>query len=639
MEPPNTRPSSFLATIEATVLGSDVATESRSRENSVPAVSVYRWWARRTEAEIGSIIDAFAATRSGRIDIADLFAGGGTVPLAALRRGHRAYAQDISPWAAHGLEMTLKLIKPHRLAELAILLENELEPQFKNLYTSKLENGSAATLAHTIRVLKSVCSSCGQTHRCFPFAMVSLTERKERSDGTAFLACTCGHVWKASSSRPSGCPNCSSLCNPEAKYLQGRRVTCPSCGAREKLDARLGTNKPSWDVVLVERTTHEKRELAIPNPQELWQFEQFPSYSSLLEGLEIPDGPETRRLRRAGFSVWSDIYPQRQEYALNHLAECVASVSASGDEQRVLMLAVTGCAETPGLLSRWDRYYLKQYEAMAGHRISPATLVVEPNVWGAPRSGRGSMTRRLKHLQRASQWLHDELQLLPLSVRVTHTSEEQIKLPLCDDVHIVVGDSRRTLLEDSSVDLVLTDPPYHDDVQYADLASLFEAWQGLSPAGEPLEVLAARDGMRHLDHLNKVFQEAYRILRNEGHLVLTFSNRSSTAWVRLFEALQGAGFWPQGYAILHSENEIDGFKRGKRSCVHDLVMDLVKRPSGLSDCSTDAAGPSASEEVALLRLVASYFMQVGELHPDWALDFAKQFVECEFVRVTGSVSK
>ena len=29
---------------------------------------------------------------------------------------------------------------------------------------------------------------------------------------------------------------------------------------------------------------------------------------------------------------------------------------------------------------------------------------------------------------------------------------------------------------DQSIDLVLTDPPYFDDVQYAELASLFLAW-------------------------------------------------------------------------------------------------------------------------------------------------------------------
>ena len=160
----------------------------------------------------------------------------------------------------------------------------------------------------------------------------------------------------------------------------------------------------------------------------------------------------------------------------------------------------------------------------------------------------------------------------------------------------------------------------------------FEAWQGLSPPGESLEVLASENGALHLDHLSQAFQEAYRILRRDGHLVLTFANRSSTAWIRLFESLQRAGFWPQGYAIVHSENEVDGFKRGKRSCVHDLVMDLVKCSSDSHHDSRGDSDPADSEEVALLRLVAAYFMQLGNLRGKWAVDFAKQFDKCGFVR-------
>lgn len=623
---------SFLAALESDQLRADVTIESRSRESQVPAVSVYRWWARRTEAVIGSIIDAFAATRPGRLDIADLFAGGGTVPLAALRRGHRVYAQEINPWAAQGLELTLKLMVPSRIEELSTTLKEEAAPFLDDLYGTQLNIGTSAAVAHTIRVLRSTCTTCGHVHRCFPYALVSLAARRERSDGSAFLACKCGHLWKASADSASRCPSCSALCHPDDRYLQGRIVSCPSCGSSEKLNDRLAACGPEWEVVLVERTSEHVRELSIPTELELMQSEVLQPYESVLKDIEIPSGPETQRLRRAGFLKWSDIYPSRQEYALNLLLGCVGRIGADRDEERVLKLAIAGCAEMPGLLSRWDRFYLKQYEAMAGHRISPTTLVVEPNVWGAPRSGRGSLTRRLRQLHRASRWMHDEIELLPLDVCVTELSSNRNRSPLNHDIHMVQGDSRNTLLEDSCVDLVLTDPPYHNDVQYADLASLFEAWQRLEPSDEPLELLASRNDPRHLDHLCQVFQEAFRVLRGTGHLVLTFANRSPIAWVRLFESLQHAGFWPEAFTIVYSENEIDGFKRGKRSCVHDLVMDLVKCPSTRMLPTDDVCDQTDSDEVKLLRLVASYFMRVGNLDADWAPDFTKRFVECDFVR-------
>src|SRR3954466_12736590 len=83
--------------------------ESRNREVHLPPISVFRWWARRTDAVNGAILDALTAEYGERRLVVDPFAGGGTIGLAALTRGHRAYVQDINPWAAHGLRTMLAL--------------------------------------------------------------------------------------------------------------------------------------------------------------------------------------------------------------------------------------------------------------------------------------------------------------------------------------------------------------------------------------------------------------------------------------------------------------------------------------------------------------------------------------------------
>jgi len=65
-------------------------------------------------------------------------------------------------------------------------------------------------------------------------------------------------------------------------------------------------------------------------------------------------------------------------------------------------MAIYGSAEMAGLLSRWDRWYLKSYEAMAGHRFNFTTLPAEPNVWGRPGAGAATVTRRLALFAKAS---------------------------------------------------------------------------------------------------------------------------------------------------------------------------------------------------------------------------------------------
>jgi putative DNA methylase len=109
----------------------------------------------------------------------------------------------------------------------------------------------------------------------------------------------------------------------------------------------------------------------------------------------IPQGQETRVLLRHGFTQWDDLYPGRQHHVTTQLLALAADASDDPAVVRALRLAIIGSAEMAGLLSRWDRFYLKSYESMAGHRFNFTTFAAEPNVWGALASGRGSVSRRV----------------------------------------------------------------------------------------------------------------------------------------------------------------------------------------------------------------------------------------------------
>lgn len=98
---PDTTIRSPLRHFDAAAVSSKVRREVRNREVHLPPVSTYRWWARRTEAVNGAILDAVSADRPGRMVVSDPFAGGGIIPLAAVMRGHSVYAQDLNPWATY----------------------------------------------------------------------------------------------------------------------------------------------------------------------------------------------------------------------------------------------------------------------------------------------------------------------------------------------------------------------------------------------------------------------------------------------------------------------------------------------------------------------------------------------------------
>ena len=103
---------SILSHIDPVAVSEQARRESRNREVHLPPVSVYRWWARRTLSVTGALLDA-AQQHLGRAPVVlDPFAGGGTIPFAAVTRGCEVIASDLNPWATWGLQTALSLPPP-----------------------------------------------------------------------------------------------------------------------------------------------------------------------------------------------------------------------------------------------------------------------------------------------------------------------------------------------------------------------------------------------------------------------------------------------------------------------------------------------------------------------------------------------
>ncbi len=125
-------------------------------------------------------------------------------------------------------------------------------------------------------------------------------------------------------------------------------------------------------------------------------------------------------------------------------------------------------------------------------------------------------------------------------------------------------------LEDSSFDAVITDPPYYDNESYAELSDTFYVW--LQPALQKIfpEHFASRLTPKRLEcvaaayrqggtkeHANQHFErrlsealvEVRRILKPNGVLTLVYAHRTTAGWATLVNALRDARFevteaWP-----------------------------------------------------------------------------------------------
>jgi len=228
-------------------------------------------------------------------------------------------------------------------------------------------------------------------------------------------------------------------------------------------------------------------------------------------------------------------------------------------------------------------------------------------------------------------------------VALTSTRKRFSKWPASPTV-IVKGSSERTLLPSSSTDIIITDPPYHDDVQYHELSLPFRAWAKLSKrkgAGEAVAIPHFGSLAEHAKYrgvLTNIFCELRRILKPGGRLIFSYANRESAAWVNLFAALQDSGLRAVAYTIVHSENEKDYMKQKGRACNLDLFLELVTNDSKQPTKWSPQPVFKTNEERYLMA-VGNSFLSIGNLMNGWEVDLVKQLKSEIFVRAAGQNRK
>ncbi len=564
--------------------------------------------------------------------VVDPFAGGGVIALSALLRGHRVVAQELDPWAARNLA---SMSTPGSSSELATI-ERAIDTHIRErdaAYRTVLSDGTPGRIAHTLRVAVTSCPNrrCSVTLHLYPTSLVSRLSRIDTKHASqedeSWFACPAGHLY-LHPAKVHRCPQCHRRVDPHAHYTARRKIMCWSCSESHSVTGLLRSGV-LWRAVLVQRTRNGKREIDRPSIREI---EKSKSGSrSRCDLAMIPDGSDTSVLIRSGFEDYSDLYPSRQLALLGLMLDAVESCTEVSTWARdVARSCVIGAAEFAGYATRWDARYLKPYETLASHRYNVTSLSAEIDPWGD--QGRGTVRRRLNAAARAARWLAE--QGVPKYVHA-RSSCGPVAAPGVG-LTVVTGSSSSIPLPDASVDLVLTDPPYHDDVQYSDLASLFRAWDGevvgrLSGDVTPRRNQGEIGLQRFQEALRSVFVECRRITRRSGHLVLSFANRSPHAWIALISALDSSGWHSVGFDVVHSENESEHSKSGKRSCTLDVILDLVP----IQPRSNSKHSPRdrwSTSESRYCFMVGRTTLQIGALLDGWEGRFVARLESSDFIR-------
>jgi len=136
------------------------------------------------------------------------------------------------------------------------------------------------------------------------------------------------------------------------------------------------------------------------------------------------------------------------------------------------------------------------------------------------------------------------------------------------------GTATRLLHPDDFFDAIITDPPYYDNVPYADLSDFFYVWlkrtvgdlyaevfrTPLTPKSAEIIQEPARHGKDqekaktfYEAEMTKAFREANRVLRSDGICAIVFAHKTTAAWETIIASLLDAGLVVTASWPLHTE--------------------------------------------------------------------------------------
>lgn len=515
----------------------------------------------------------------------DPFAGGGSIPLEALRLGCDAYATDYNPIANLIVKATIDYPFRHKFSK-----KNKLEQHNDFPLVSDVKKWSGWILKEAkkdlarffpdekegepVGYLWSRCIPC-QNPRCG--ALIPLVKqfwlantKKKRITLYPYIKnneVLFKIVGDGKEKIPSGF-------DPKNGTTSGGKATCLVCGNRmdpDKVKAlfRKKENTENLNVVIIKNKnagkTYKiatsdnlktfKNAFAELEDKRQWFIKKYGWDPVPTEKLP-PSGTLGFRVQRYGMTVWGDLFNNRQKLVLVTFMEKILKIAEIMNNDK----SENSAQALPYLGIIFNRLVVKNATLctwnVVGEKIEQVFgRQALPIVWDYPEVNpftsvgwhnmEAWVLRVLEHL------MHIDAD--PATVK--HTSATTIPFP------------------DEFFDAVVTDPPYYDNVPYSHLSDFFYVWLKRSIGGRfpdlfstPLtpksdEIVAysngpnGREGGKKFfkDMLERSFLEMQRVLKPNGISVIVYAHKSTEGWEALIESLLRSGLVVTAAWPLHTE--------------------------------------------------------------------------------------
>ena len=386
---------------------------------------------------------------------------------------------------------------------------------------------------------------------------------------------------------------------------------------------------------------------------------------------EIPFGHSTHErndIVSQGYTHWYKMFNSRQLYVHSLLLKAIHEAPdtvASTDIKSHALGAFQNYLRHNCSFTIWDRQMDLLQPLFANNNYHPKSTWIENSVFSS--EARGSFARTIEtSIAGCEFW--DE----PFDYRVRVENEKQVTLKEPsndgipkDPIKLYCGSSTNLghIFDSGTIDLVITDPPFGDNLNYSELADFFLAWlykplSALFPnefqSGESpkrLEAVAnpARhpginsSGVRAADEeydrlLTLCWLEAYRVLKPGGLMAFTFHHDKDVAWIGVLDSLFKAGFVVECAFPIRSDSTKGDGDFGSKKIEFDIVHVCRKRIGTPPEIYWATLRKRISESVNSKRILLEQHHQAGLGKADLEVMIRGEVLE-QFSKHYGAVKK
>jgi adenine-specific DNA methylase len=538
--------------------------------------------------------------------VLDPFAGGGTTLVEMNRLGADVIGYELNPVAWWIEKKSMDDVNLDVLEqEFERILEEVRDEIGKYYQTIDPDTGKECEVLYYLQYQYIPCMTCDEEVQLFPRYQLAKTKktrpgvlycpnqdcdnriieiegRDKGLDEGDTVAVTDGGVVTVSEDGNEVCPNCGNEFDPNNGTYGYGKYTC-SNGHKHDVKETLQRKdeRPRFDRFAlqyvdprgdkrIKEVDQEDRE-RISEARE--KFEEIRNQLPIPQQ-RIPDGDKTQALLNYNYESFDELFTDRHLLTLGLLLKKVWELKKrefeDADGQNIaefLITSLSGAIERNSKLSKWDYGQSRANSVFVRHAYIPRVQTVEANPLtdhlASLHASFGKVSRGKQYCQRPFEKIKNQRSG---DVEQFYIEDETIAEGRVAGLNCKTSENMGE--KDESVDYVITDPPYYDNVQYSELSDYFYVWlreclkdeyeefePELVPKAQEIVAnsSAGKDEEFFVNSLTNVFTECHRVLKDEGEMIFTYHHNENEAWSVILESIIKSGFTVAGAYPVQSE--------------------------------------------------------------------------------------